>query len=404
MRDNKTPFRLRLATVAALAAIAALSACGDKPAQQQGAAPPPEVSVVTVGQSNLPITTELQGRVNPVRVAEVRARAAGIVLKRTFEEGTDVKAGQVLFRIDPAPLQATLDSAKAAQANAEAALAQAKLVEGRYRDLVTVNAVSKQDYDNALIAVKQGEAQVASTKAQVTSASLNLGYTTVTSPITGTIGKAQVTEGALVGQGDATLLATVTQTDPIYVDVTQSSTDLLKLRRNLADGKLKSSTGNTAEVALILEDGSTYSRPGKLLFSDITVDQTSGMVTLRAEFPNPKHELLPGMYVRAKLAQAVKDNALTVPQSAVSRGPSGDASVMVVGDDGKVQARPVTTDAAVGNVWVISKGLNAGEKVIVAGLQKVKPGAQVKAVPADASAPAAAAPAASAAASAPAAN
>ncbi|KPC52782.1 efflux RND transporter periplasmic adaptor subunit [Amantichitinum ursilacus] len=390
MRDNKTPFRLRLATVAALAAIATLSACGEKPAQQAPSGPP-EVNTVQVSQGNLPLTTELQGRVNAVRVAEVRARAAGIVLKRTFEEGSDVKAGQVLFRIDPAPLQATLDSAKAAQANAEAALAQAKLVEGRYRDLVTVNAVSKQDYDNALIAVKQGEAQVASAKAQVTSANLNLGYTTVTSPISGTVGKAQVTEGALVGQGEATLLATVTQTDPIYVDVTQSSTELLKLRRALQSGKVKGAQGSTAEVSLILEDGSVYSQKGKLLFSDITVDQTSGMVTLRAEFPNPHHDLLPGMYVRAKVAQAVQDNAITVPQMAVQRGPTGNASVMVVGADGKVEARPITTGAAVGNVWVVSSGLKAGEQVIVAGLQKVKPGAQVKAVPAaDASAPAAA--------------
>ncbi|WP_188707187.1 efflux RND transporter periplasmic adaptor subunit [Silvimonas iriomotensis] len=390
MRANTNRFPLRLTTLAALAAMSVLTACGDKPAAGAGGAgQAPEVGVVTIAAQNLPLSVELPGRVNPVRVAEVRARAAGIVLKQTFVEGSDVKAGQVLFRIDPAPLQATYDSATAAVAKADATLAQNKLQESRYRELAPVQAVSKQDYDNAQIAVKQAEADLASAKAAQQTARLNLGYTTVTSPISGRVGKAQVTEGALVGQGDATLMATVTQTDPIYVDVTQSSTEVLRLRRSLQAGKVKGVDG-AVPVKLTLEDGSSYPQTGKLLFSDITVDQTTGMVTLRAEFPNPNHDLLPGMYVRAHLSQAVQDNALTVPQMGVQRTSSGDATVMVVNQEGKVEVRPVVADTAIGNVWVVTKGLAAGDKVIVSGLQKIKPGVAVKTVDANASAPAAA--------------
>lgn len=369
--------------VAAAALVTVLAACGkDKPVPH--AAGPVEVGVVTVAAQNLPVAVELPGRVNPVRVAQVRARAAGIVLKKQFVEGSEVKAGQSLFQIDPAPLQATLDSARAAAAKAQATLAQAALQEARYRDLVPINAVSKQDYDNAVIAVKQSEADLASARAAVRTAELNLGYTKVNSPIDGRIGAAQVTEGALVGQGDATLMATVTQLDPIYVDVTQASTQILALRRAMQAGQLQGVDGKEAQVHLVLDDGTVYPLPGTFKFSDITVDQTTGSVSLRAEFPNPNKDLLPGMFVRARLDQATQQNALTVPQAALSRDAAGNATVMIVNAQNKVEARPVKTTTAVGSVWVIESGLTAGDKVIVNGLQKVKPGADVTTVAADA--------------------
>ena len=391
MRINRNT-SLRLITLATLAAVTVLAGCGEKQAQQPGAGgqPPQEVGVVTVKPESLALATELPGRLNPYRVSEVRARAAGIVLKQVFREGSDVKQGELLFRIDPAPLQASLLSAQATLAKSEAALAQAKLQEGRYKELVAVNAVSKQDYDNSVAAVKQGLADVAAGKAAVQTAKLNLGYTTVTSPIPGRIGKAQVTEGALVGQNEPTLLATVQQLDPIYLDFTQSSTEMLRLRRAFESGKLESVAPGQAKVRLVLEDGSEYPQDGKLLFSDVTVDQSTGMVTLRAEFPNPKHELLPGMYARARLAQAVDKQALTIPQPALLRGQGGSATVMLVGADNKVQVQPVKADTAVGDKWVVTSGLKAGDKVIVQGLQKVRPGAPVKPVPVAASAPAAA--------------
>ncbi|SMF10965.1 efflux RND transporter periplasmic adaptor subunit [Pseudogulbenkiania subflava] len=390
MRINKNS-SLRLVTVATLAAVAVLTGCGEK--QQTpppGAGQPQEVGVITVKQESLALSTELPGRLNPYRVSEVRARAAGIVLKQVFHEGSDVKQGELLFRIDPAPLQASLLSAEASLAKSEATLAQAKLQEGRYKELVAVNAVSKQDYDNAVAAVKQGLADVAAGKAAVQTAKLNLGYTSVTSPIPGRIGKAQVTEGALVGQNEPTLLATVQQLDPIYLDFTQSSSDMLRLRRAFDSGKLESVAPGQAKVRLVLEDGTEYPLTGKLLFSDVTVDQSTGMVTLRAEFPNPKHELLPGMYARARLAQAVDKTALTIPQQALQRGQGGSASVLLVGADNKVLAQPVKAETAVGDKWVVTEGLKAGDKVIVQGLQKVRPGAPVKPVAAASSAPASA--------------
>ncbi|EEG09793.1 efflux RND transporter periplasmic adaptor subunit [Pseudogulbenkiania ferrooxidans] len=390
MRINKNS-SLRLVTVATLAAVAVLTGCGEK--QQTpppGAGQPQEVGVITVKQESLALSTELPGRLNPYRVSEVRARAAGIVLKQVFHEGSDVKQGELLFRIDPAPLQASLLSAEASLAKSEATLAQAKLQEGRYKELVAVNAVSKQDYDNAVAAVKQGLADVAAGKAAVQTAKLNLGYTSVTSPIPGRIGKAQVTEGALVGQNEPTLLATVQQLDPIYLDFTQSSSDMLRLRRAFDSGKLESVAPGQAKVRLVLEDGTEYPLTGKLLFSDVTVDQSTGMVTLRAEFPNPKHELLPGMYARARLAQAVDKAALTIPQQALQRGQGGSASVMLVGADNKVVAQPVKAETAVGDKWVVTEGLKAGDKVIVQGLQKIRPGAPVKPVAATSSAPASA--------------
>jgi len=320
------------------------------------------------------------------------------VLKRVFREGSDVKAGAPLFQIDPAQLQATYNSNDAAVARAEATLAQAELKAKRYKPLVETNAVSKQEYDDVVATEKQAIADLASAKAARENARLSLGYANVTSPISGRVGRALVTEGALVGQGDVTPLAIVQQIDPIYVNMTQSANEVLKLKRSMDEGKLKSAGKGAAKVTLVTDDGQEYGRPGKLLFSDLTVDESSGSVTLRAEIPNPDGLLLPGMYVRARIEQAVDENAITVPQQAVLRTPGGSA-VMVVGADGKVASRPVQTGNSSGTAWVITDGLKEGDQVIVEGLQKVQPGATVKPVqwkkPAAAGAtPAAAAPAA----------
>lgn len=381
-----------------VAVMAAFAGCGQKPNAQPGAGMPPgEVAVVTIAPERITISNELPGRLEATRIAEVRARVAGIVQKRTFREGSEVKAGEVLYRIDPAPFQASYDSAQATLAKSQASLTQATLKAQRYKPLVEVNAVSKQEYDDAFAAQKQAEADVAAGKAAVQTAALNLGYATVTSPISGRIGRALVTEGALVGQGDATQLATVQQLDPIYVNLTQSSTDLLKLQQAMASGQLKTVGQGKAKVTLVTDDGRPYPLPGKLLFSDVTVDATTGAVSIRAEFPNPNRSLLPGMYVRAQLEQAVNESAIVVPQQAVMRDLNG-SSVFVVGDDNKVAARPVKTGAAQGDSWVVTDGLKTGDRVIVEGLQKTKPGAPVKPVPwkgavgaAPAAAPAAAA-------------
>ena len=363
----------------AVAVLSAVAACGKKP-DAQGAPPPAGVSIVTIAPERLALTTELPGRLEATRIAQIGARAAGIVLKRTFREGSDVKAGQTLYLIDPAPLRATYDSAQAALAKAEANLTTATLKAQRYKPLVDVNAVSKQDYDDTVAAQKQAAADVASAKAARETASLNLGYATVTSPISGRIGKALVTEGALVGQGEVTQLATVQQIDPIYVNLTQSSTDILKLQEAMRNGQLQGAGQGQAKVTLETEDGHAYPQSGKLLFSDLTVDPNTGSVTLRAEFPNPDHSLLPGMYVRAKLEQAVNASALTVPQQAVQRDLNG-ASVFLVGADNKVSVQPVKADSAQGDKWIVTEGLKAGDKVIVDGVQKVKPGAVVNPSP-----------------------
>jgi membrane fusion protein (multidrug efflux system) len=368
---------------AATLALLALGACGDKKPDAQAnpaAMPPPEVSVVTVAPERVAITNELPGRIEATRSAQVRARVPGIVQKRLFTEGSDVKAGTVLFRIDPASLQAALSNVQATRARAEANLAQATLKVNRYRPLVQTNAISRQEYDDALAAQKQAQADLEAARASQQTASLNLGYATVTAPISGRIGRAQVTEGALVGQGEATPLATIQQLDPIYVNLTQSSSELLKLRQAMAAGKLKTVGRDQASVSLVTEDGTPYPQSGKLLFSDLAVDQSSGAITLRAEFPNPDRFLLPGMYVRARLEQAVNESALTVPQRAVQRDNNG-ASVMTVGADGKVAPRPIRTGSAQDDKWIVTEGLKEGDVVIVEGLQKVQPGAPVKPVP-----------------------
>lgn len=336
--------------------------------------PPPEVAVVTVQPGTVTLTTDLPGRLEPSRIAEVRARAAGILQKRLFQEGSDVRAGQTLFTIDPAPYQATLQSAEAQLAQAQAQLAQTSATVTRYRPLVDANAVSKQEFDAAVAAEKAAQAQVAAARAAIKTASINLGYATVTAPISGRIGRALVTEGALVGQGDATKLAVVQQINPLYLNVTQSATDAMRLRQLLAAGHL-ARDGKSAAVKIVLEDGTVYPHAGRLLFADQTVDPATGQILLRAEVPNPDGVLLPGLYVRAVVEQAQVPNAMLVPQQAVTRGTQGD-SVMVVAADGTVAPRPVTIGAAQGQNWVVTEGLKPGEQVMVEGAMKVMMGAR----------------------------
>ncbi|KQR60296.1 efflux RND transporter periplasmic adaptor subunit [Acidovorax sp. Leaf160] len=366
---------------AALVAALVLSGCGKKPEEgaapaQQQQQPPAQVGVVTVTPGDVGLVTELPGRLEASRVAEVRARAAGILQKRLFTEGSDVKAGQRLFTIDSAPYQATLESAQASVAQAEANVAQTKSLADRYRPLVAVNAISKQEYDNAVASQKTAEANLAAARAGVTSARINLGYAAVTAPISGRIGRALVTEGALVGQGTATELAVIQQINPLYVNFTQSAADALKLRTAIASGKYKQSASGSANVRVVLEDGSVYGQTGRLLFTDLTVDATSGQVTLRAEIPNPDRLLLPGLYVRVRLEQAQVDNGVLLPQQAVTRSAKGD-TVMVVGPDNHLTPRTVKLGPAQGTNWVVTDGLKAGEKVMVDGFQKLprgKPG------------------------------
>ncbi len=361
-----------------------LVACGkgaDTTAAAPPAPPPAQVGVVTVKLEDVGLVTELPGRLEASRVAEVRARAAGILQKRLFREGSDVKAGQPLFVIDSAPYAAAVASARASQARAEANLAQATALAERYKPLVDANAISKQEYANAVASQKQAQADVQVGKASVQTASINLAYASVTAPISGRIGRALVTEGALVGQGDATQLAVIQQINPLYVNFTQSASEAMRLRAAMQSGQLKKVDGtDAAGVQIVMEDGSAYGSPGRLLFSDLTVDPTTGQVTLRAEVPNPNGQLLPGLYVRVRVEQALASNAVLLPQQAVTRTPQGD-SVMIVGPDGKAAARKVRIGSAKGNQWVVLEGLKTGEQVVVDGFQKLQGNAPVKAVP-----------------------
>ncbi|ECM3878157.1 multidrug efflux RND transporter periplasmic adaptor subunit AcrA [Salmonella enterica subsp. enterica serovar Schwarzengrund] len=373
---NKNRGLTPLAVVLMLSGSLALTGCDDKQ-DQQGGQQMPEVGVVTLKTEPLQITTALPGRTVAYRIAEVRPQVSGIILKRNFVEGSDIEAGVSLYQIDPATYQATYDSAKGDLAKAQAAANIAELTVKRYQKLLGTQYISKQEYDQALADAQQATAAVVAAKAAVETARINLAYTKVTSPISGRIGKSSVTEGALVQNGQASALATVQQLDPIYVDVTQSSNDFLRLKQELANGSLKQENGK-AKVDLVTSDGIKFPQSGTLEFSDVTVDQTTGSITLRAIFPNPDHTLLPGMFVRARLQEGTKPTALLVPQQGVTRTPRGDATVLVVGADNKVETRQIVASQAIGDKWLVTDGLKAGDRVVVSGLQKVRPGAQVK--------------------------
>ena len=359
----------------ALCLASGLTACGKK--QGAAASVKPEVWVVTLKPQAVNLTTELPGRTSAYREAEVRPQVNGIVQKRLFTEGGEVKANQQLYQIDPALYQAQYDSSKAALAKAIATQRSAAALAERYKPLVQSHAVSRQAYDDAIAAAQQAAADVLSAKAAVETAHVNLVYTKVLSPISGIIGRSSVTEGALVTANQASPIATVQQIDPMYVDVAQSSTQLLRLKQALAEGRLKSTDGKEAEVKLMLEDGTMYPLPGKMEFSEITVDPTTGSVIVRALFPNPKHMLLPGMFVRATLSDGVAPQGLLVPQRGVTRDQRGDPTVLMLTPENKVELRVIKTDRAVGNQWFVTGGLKAGDRVIVEGLQRVRPGMQV---------------------------
>lgn len=361
---------------------ALLTACGDPPhGPPSGPSGPPQVGVLVMQPQRLALNTELPGRTVPYQIAEVRPQVTGLIQARNFQEGSLVKAGQALYQIDAASYQTSYDSARATLAKSEANLRSTRLKSQRYSELVEIKAVSQQDQDDASAALQQGEADVASAKAALESARINLAYTRVVSPISGRIGKSSVTPGALVTANQATTLSTVQQLDPIYVDVTQSSSAVLRLKRALAQGDLKGGGANAAVVKLLLEDGSTYPLTGKLQFSDVTVDQGTGAITLRAVFPNPNADLLPGMYVRAVVEEGVSDQALLVPQPAVSRDATGKPVAFVVGADGKLESRALTTERAIGDQWLVTTGLKAGDRLVVEGQQKARPGQPVNAVP-----------------------
>ncbi len=372
--------------VLAIGATLLLAACGAKDTAAPAGAgpramPPPEVGVVVVTPQTVALQTELPGRVSPVRVAQVRARVTGVVIKRLFREGSEVRAGEVLYQIDAAPYQAALDSAQASVAKAQANLTQATTQAERYQPLVEANAVSKQEYVNVVAAQKQAEADLAAARAALQSARINLDYATVRAPIGGRIGQSLVTEGALVSQTEATQLALIQQTGTVYVNFTQSTSDVLRLRKALAAKQLQGAGNSAAQVRVVLEDGSELPRPGRLLFTDLNVDAGTGQVTLRAEVPNPEGLLLPGQFVRVRLSQAELPAGILLPQQAVTRTNQGD-SVLVVGPDGKPAPRQVRIGSNQNNQWVVLSGLQSGEQVIVEGFQKMMvPGAPVKPMP-----------------------
>lgn len=375
-----------LQCAAFLAALVFLVGLGGCNRQKQAAPPPavPEVAVVTVQPQQVLLTTELPGRTSAYLIAEIRPQVNGLIQKRLFTEGSDVKAGQVLYQIDPAPFQAALDNAKASLARAEANRPAIRLRVDRYKELLADKAVSQQDYDDAAAALKQADAEVEVWKAAVESARINLGYTRVTAPISGRIGRSSVTDGALVTAHQPLALATIQQLDPIYADVPQSTTELLRLRRRLEGGLLKSDGSRQKQVQLILEDGTAYPSQGTFQFQDVTVDPTTGSVILRIVFPNPEGILLPSMFVRAVVKEGVNEQAILISQQAVSRDPKGNPSVLIVDPEGKVQQRLLTIDRDVGDKWLVTSGLAAGDRVIVEGMQKVRPGASVKVVALDA--------------------
>lgn len=364
---------------ATVAALLVLSGCQEGEGEKQAAPsyPPPQVSVITTKTEDIPITNDLPGRIAPTRISEVRPRATGIVIERVFEQGSIVKEGDVLYRIDPASFQVQVESAEGTLRRAQAVQLQARQAAERQEQLRKSGVATGQNFDDAVAQLAQADADVAIAEAGLATAKLNLQYTNVTAPINGRIGRALITEGALVSANGSENLATIQQLDPVYADFTQSATDLIRLRKSLqasalADGKKE------AKVNLIMDDGSAYAHAGKLLFSEAAVDETTGQVTLRGEFPNPDGDLLPGMYVRVLIEQGIEKNAIAVPTQAVQRDTSGVAQVYVVKDDKTAELRTVSAGQVLGDQWVIRDGLKAGEKVIVEGFQKVRPGAPVE--------------------------
>jgi membrane fusion protein (multidrug efflux system) len=369
----------RIVAGSVLTGLLILGGCGQQTKGTQTITP--EVAVVTMQQEQVVITTELPGRTSASLVAEVRPQVNGIIQKRLFTEGSNVNAGQVLYQIDPAPYQAALDNARAGLSRSEANLSAIRLKAERLKELLVDKAVSQQDYDDAAAALKQTQADIQYWQATVETARINLKYTSITAPITGRIGRSNFTQGALVAAQQPTALATIQLLDPIYVDVPQSTADLLRLRYEIKEGRLDQTGANQKKVQLILEDGTTYPLSGTLQFRDVTVDPTTGSVILRAIFPNPNGILLPGMFVRAVVKEGVNEQAILIPQQAVSRDPMGNPFTLIVDAEGKVQQRTLTLDRAIGDQWLVSSGIAPGERVIIEGMQKVQPGASVKAVP-----------------------
>ncbi|WP_445496595.1 efflux RND transporter periplasmic adaptor subunit [Photorhabdus sp. SF281] len=369
---------LPLTTVLVLSGSLALSGCNDKDSQQVAEnQQAPEVGIVTLKTEPLMVTTELPGRTSAFRIAEVRPQVSGIILKRNYKEGSDVKEGTSLYQIDPATYQAAYDSAKADLAKTQANAEIARLTVNRYKPLLGTNYVSQQEFDKASADSAQANAAVLAAKAAVETARINLAYTKVTAPISGRSGKSTITEGALVSVGQPTAMTTIQQLDPIYVDVTQSSDDYLRLKNEITRGIVQKE--GKAKVHLVMEDGKNYSETGYLEFSDITVNETTGSITIRAIFPNPNEKLLPGMFVRAKLEEGIRRDSILVPQQGITRTPRGEATVMVVGKGEKVEPRIITASQAIGDKWLVTSGLKTGDRVIVTGLQKIQPGIPVKA-------------------------
>ena len=374
------PFGWTLAAVA-LASLFFLGGCESGHGKQATPAPPPEVATVTIEPRQVELTTELPGRTSAYLVSEIRPQVNGIIQKRLYQEGSDVKAGQLLYQIDPAPFQVALDSAKASLGKAQASLSSIRAKAERYKDALAHKAVSVQDSDDKAADLEQAKAEIEYWKAAVEGARINLGYTRVAAPIPGRIGRSSVTDGALVTAYQPTALATIQQLDPIYVDVTQSSADLLRLKRNLESGRLSADGENGRKVRILLEDGTSYPLEGALQFRDVTVDPTTGSFTLRIVVPNPQHLLLPGMFVRAIVQEGIAEQAILILQQGVSRTPKGDPIALIVDEAGTVQQRMLTLNRAIGDKWLVSSGLSAGDRVVVEGMLSVKPGAAVKAVP-----------------------
>ena len=378
----KTRFSNAFLTAGVVTLLLFLNGC-DKKNGAQGPPPagPPEVGIMAVQPQLVELTTELSGRTAPRLIAEVRPQVTGIIQKRLFTEGAEVKAGELLYQIDDAMYQADLALAKATLARAEANLAPVRLKAQRFAELVQVNAISKQEADDADAALKQAEAEIATARAAQEAARINLDYASVKAPISGRIGRSTVTTGALVTANQEAPLATIQQLDSMYVDLTQSATEMLRMKKNLSSGLLKDDAKDQTKIKLLFEDGTPYPLPGELKFSEVTVDQSTGSVTLRAVFPNPEQKLLPGMFVRAVVPEGVNEQAILVPQRGVTRNPAGQAMVMVVGAEDKVEPRLIQVARTIGDSWLVSDGLKPGDRVILEGLQKARPGTPVKAVP-----------------------